>query len=173
MNEELKPCPFCGSPAYIAEKPDDSKFNIYAICTACEAETACYGSDQLATEAWNTRAESKPLTETEIDKIYARFIKTGMGSVDFQDAIHSALPSETDKDRRISELTASLGIADTQHGYAQEKIDQLTTAYKAMREALVYIRGQQEFSDDGDLLYTLDDAQHFCGKTLTQYPEIK
>ena len=58
MNIELKPCPFCGGPAWTEEYPvKDGLSTFSAYCERCGAETSLgYKSREEAAEAWNTRA---------------------------------------------------------------------------------------------------------------------
>jgi len=61
IDNELKPCPFCGGKG----KLNDEKGRIYSFvkCTNCGAETglisvsAEYCSDEKAIKTWNTRFE--------------------------------------------------------------------------------------------------------------------
>ena len=59
---ELKPCPFCGGEAEIAEGTFDGKSTSYVKCKKCWARgeffflSPKYASNQKAVEAWNRRA---------------------------------------------------------------------------------------------------------------------
>lgn len=52
MNDELKPCPFCGGPAEIISGPPGCH---YIRCQCCHASTDDRGYDR-AIRSWNTRA---------------------------------------------------------------------------------------------------------------------
>lgn len=55
MSEELKPCPFCGGEAQVRSY---GKSTNYVRCGACKGRTwGCYGTEQEAIDAWNTRHE--------------------------------------------------------------------------------------------------------------------
>lgn len=60
MSEELKPCPFCGSNAYIGRNGDDDETFGWASCDECEADGPHLGfgatPDSIA-KAWNIRAD--------------------------------------------------------------------------------------------------------------------
>lgn len=54
---KLKPCPFCGGPAEIA---DNSRYvpNTYFVgCWWCGARTGCEHHKWIAAELWNGRVE--------------------------------------------------------------------------------------------------------------------
>ena len=63
MANELKPCPFCGGEAHIAELSNGSQF-ITFYTVNCNQIAHCFGSDSnswygdkdQAIEAWNRRA---------------------------------------------------------------------------------------------------------------------
>ncbi len=64
MNEELKPCPFCGKKAKVAVvgEPSDRADWWYVICTNVECSVKpqtlyCYEDKADAVEAWNRRVE--------------------------------------------------------------------------------------------------------------------
>ena len=76
-NSKLKPCPFCGGEARLllnAKRKiygkDEYRTGVVACCNVCEARMF-YGSEKLAIEAWNRRAENenvlcKPVGSHEI-----------------------------------------------------------------------------------------------------------
>lgn len=63
MNEELKPCPFCGGNVSITYNTGDSAFCIWhngAVCTLQEPfkiDVACANNFAEATKVWNRRIE--------------------------------------------------------------------------------------------------------------------
>ena len=61
-NEELKPCPFCGSP-YIEIDRTDEDFHAI-LCRRCWTQIVYTCSKNKAIEKWNTRP-TIPLTEEE------------------------------------------------------------------------------------------------------------
>jgi len=62
--DELLPCPFCGSEAYLSKTMDESLWSHATVpyykvqCGDCEIGTGyvCEGHDPSAIEAWNRRA---------------------------------------------------------------------------------------------------------------------
>lgn len=52
MENELKPCPFCGSKRV---KTQYLYFRPYIICEKCHAQIPCYNNYKQAKEAWNRR----------------------------------------------------------------------------------------------------------------------
>ncbi len=62
MNEELKPCPFCGGEAIVSFDPDgtkDTKGRKWAytvLCNNCCATSGLCWSNDMAMAAWNRRA---------------------------------------------------------------------------------------------------------------------
>ncbi len=65
MNIELKPCPFCGGEAILAETTGDE---VLVECCNCYAHTGIYAYEQEAIEAWNSRAQPE-FTPDELDAI--------------------------------------------------------------------------------------------------------
>jgi Lar family restriction alleviation protein len=58
---ELKPCPFCGSKAFLSEFVYDLELGRvkmqFVECNGCHATTYEYDTEEEAIEAWNRRAE--------------------------------------------------------------------------------------------------------------------
>jgi len=59
MDNELKPCPFCGSPAKMESDEEEWGFAVSCSNTDCPVDATTYARStaEEATEAWNTRAE--------------------------------------------------------------------------------------------------------------------
>jgi Lar family restriction alleviation protein len=74
MNEELKPCPFCGCQDVALVENDKIPFRLgsytlvtYAFCTGCGAQTGAKAgmeAAERAIEGWNRRAATEALTAT-------------------------------------------------------------------------------------------------------------
>ena len=78
---ELKPCPFCGMPAFLRNENDiDTLY--YARCSYCGAQSNC-GTKEEVTEAWNRRADEQKLREELKKVMYAMSILS-------EDSVHSA-----------------------------------------------------------------------------------
>jgi Lar family restriction alleviation protein len=64
---ELKPCPFCGEPAFHDIDPDipEGYGQHYIACEFCTGNVDGHNSYEDAAEAWNTRAQPtiKPADE--------------------------------------------------------------------------------------------------------------
>jgi Lar family restriction alleviation protein len=59
MSEELKSCPFCGSPARIIKndyEPDDPEY--VAICDGCGCDIRCINKSDVVT-LWNNRTAER------------------------------------------------------------------------------------------------------------------
>lgn len=56
MNDELKPCPFCGGEAKRSEETYGVTFMSWVYCTSCGAQGASRHIEAEAAEAWNARA---------------------------------------------------------------------------------------------------------------------
>lgn len=58
--QKLKPCPFCGSEAWIEEWADgcDGTYRVRCCDTRCDVETQIYLTEQEAIQVWNRRVES-------------------------------------------------------------------------------------------------------------------
>ena len=65
---ELKPCPFCGAEAYIADTWDTTK---YVQCTICGCKTLYLKSELEAAELWNRR--TAPKTKPNTKKKHTKF----------------------------------------------------------------------------------------------------
>jgi Lar family restriction alleviation protein len=68
MNEELKPCPFCGSAEYLtAKKPDGWQGDTaYVRCISCDCQM--FGSDTAdAGMRWNKREPPKSISDDTSD----------------------------------------------------------------------------------------------------------
>ena len=88
MNEELKPCPFCGSDRALIRRDDDGEFYIW--CCGCGARTGNISPERCVDEAraeaierWNRRAE--PPAAPDDPARYSR------GGIECIDAIRAAL----------------------------------------------------------------------------------
>lgn len=58
-NEELKPCPFCGSKAKLRKEGHREYAPTYSVeCTKCLAKTFSIMVKQDAIEHWNGRADN-------------------------------------------------------------------------------------------------------------------
>jgi Lar family restriction alleviation protein len=60
MNEQLKPCPFCGGESQPESIHGGQAF--YVECTECEVETPAESTFEKAITAWNRRPEPAQLT---------------------------------------------------------------------------------------------------------------
>lgn len=58
MMTELKPCPFCGSEAYVIIRDVDD-WTPWIRCKGCGVETDCFDSAEEAIEAWNRRVDNE------------------------------------------------------------------------------------------------------------------
>lgn len=54
MNEELKPCPFCGGEAGKRLDEDNPKY-WSVMCNKCHCKTSGYQDYTIAVSIWNTR----------------------------------------------------------------------------------------------------------------------
>ena len=70
MNDELKPCPFCGGKAII-DGCDDTLWIV--ICKECNASIGYKETKEEAIEAWNLRIEPT-FTPDELDTIKRMFL---------------------------------------------------------------------------------------------------
>lgn len=70
MNDELKPCPFCGGKAEFEYYWWGESLTIK--CTNCGASTDTYCYDNEAMDAWNKRAQPT-FTPDELDGIRQMF----------------------------------------------------------------------------------------------------
>ena len=63
MNEELKPCPFCGGKAIIVQRLKDIGINKYFVkCTKCGARTDD-GVEEHVGVLWNKRKPMKDIVQ--------------------------------------------------------------------------------------------------------------
>ena len=67
MSEQLKPCPFRGSPA---ELINDGAGGFTVICCHCGIETGLHDGQERAENAWNRRATPSP-RKVSVDKVQA------------------------------------------------------------------------------------------------------
>lgn len=73
MDNKLKPCPFCGGEAILAENTNSEE--LLVECCNCYAHTGLYCSEQEAIDAWNNRVQpTQPtFTPNELDAIRRMF----------------------------------------------------------------------------------------------------
>jgi len=71
MNEELKPCPFCGSievnntnydKGYLTEDDDNDGLEFVIVCPDCICSILPSSNISIAIERWNKRYDEKSLT---------------------------------------------------------------------------------------------------------------
>ena len=55
MENELKPCPFCGREAFVLKMNDNGFVTFSVVCEACHASTNGKVKERFAIEAWNCR----------------------------------------------------------------------------------------------------------------------
>ena len=63
MGEELKPCPFCGSPSVTTQARHPSILPYFVECSTCDARGARREDREAAIAAWNLRAEDDPVAK--------------------------------------------------------------------------------------------------------------
>lgn len=64
MEEELKPCPFCGEEPKMQELADRKRFRVMCMGKCHNVALIAYGKENV-TEAWNTRTNT-PKNENDI-----------------------------------------------------------------------------------------------------------
>lgn len=52
---ELKPCPFCGSPAHLWETYETKYTQYYVACVGCRNQTKLLETKEEAIERWERR----------------------------------------------------------------------------------------------------------------------
>lgn len=61
MNDELKPCPFCGHKAALRSgrylNGEEKIGTVYIVCTQCGVGTVIYNDRTEAVTAWNRRSD--------------------------------------------------------------------------------------------------------------------
>lgn len=67
MNNELKPCPFCGGEARLV-----GHYPYSITCCNCRATTVIYNTPEKAIDAWNNRVEFN-LSPKEIEELRKKF----------------------------------------------------------------------------------------------------
>lgn len=67
MSEELKPCPFCGSPSVTTQARHPSILPYFVECSTCDARGARREGREAAIAAWNSR----PIEDALRDRIDA------------------------------------------------------------------------------------------------------
>ena len=53
MTIELKPCPFCGSPAILRE--DEGSYKVFCLGAHCDAQYGWCADEKQAVNGWNRR----------------------------------------------------------------------------------------------------------------------
>lgn len=69
MNNELKPCPFCGS-VHLSVLGFESRYRVE--CNFCKARTGIWDSEADAVDEWNRRVEFN-LSPKEIEELRKKF----------------------------------------------------------------------------------------------------
>lgn len=64
MTAEIKPCPFCGSPAELAAYEGREHPCSYVRCPSCKVATLSYFDGETAIGVWNRRASPRPSCDT-------------------------------------------------------------------------------------------------------------
>lgn len=57
MSDELKPCPFCGSPGILERLGGPGSTHHIAKCSKCRCDLHFYPTREQAIEIWNRRAD--------------------------------------------------------------------------------------------------------------------
>lgn len=60
MTAEIKPCPFCGSPAELAAYEGREHPCSYIHCPSCKVATLSYFDEETAIGVWNRRSSPRP-----------------------------------------------------------------------------------------------------------------
>lgn len=70
VNEELKPCPFCGMTSITIEDYQPME-DVHVVCKDCGAKVSFYGIRYTVADRWNMRPIEKTL-EQRIEELEAK-----------------------------------------------------------------------------------------------------